>query len=122
MKETTLEPLLERLLALTLGLEKSVNDAQEDPDVWVKILEERQGVMDSISGMLANGEVLSEHLKHQYIEKAYQCDQKILPILNKKKEELATKIGQLNRSKTVNLQYQGYGNIASYGAFFDQKN
>jgi hypothetical protein len=122
MMETALEPLLERLLALTLDLEKCVNDPQEEPEEWVKIFEERQGVMDSISSMLANGEVLSEPLKHKYVEKAYHCDQKILPVLNRRKEELAAKIGQLNRLKTANLQYHGYGNFASYGAFFDQKN
>lgn len=120
MTNPTMEERLEKLLSLSLLLEKSVLDAESDPDDWVDILEERQQVMDQIQTALAEGATVSDTDKQNFLAKAYEIDQRILPIMEGKKLDVQDELHKLQKKKLAQKQYHGSA-ISAYGAFFDRK-
>ncbi|MDQ8734017.1 hypothetical protein [Paenibacillus sp. LHD-38] len=119
---TSLDSLLNDFLIGTHKLEQSVIDEDSEPEEWIELLNIRQEVIDSISELFAVGISLTEIQKKTYIHPAYEVDQRIVPIMDRKKKDLETDMMNLNRSKAVNQQYGEFGNSYSpYGAFFDKK-
>lgn len=120
MSNTSLDFLLDDLLRLTISLEERVLDEESEPEEWTKLLDERQVVMDQLSGLFAEGASLTDSQKQTYIQPAFEVDKKIVPIMDREKKKLETQIANVQKSKTVNQQYGGYG-ASPYGAFFDKK-
>lgn len=116
-----IQPLLEQLLTISVTLEQHVLEDLDFPDGWLQLVEQRQEVIDQLSACFQQGAVLTVDQKEQYIKKAYEIDQRILPVINRKKNEFASKISSLQKSKQVNKQYSGYSDYVPYGAFFDKK-
>lgn len=122
MNNASLEALLNELLALTLSLEKAVQDEEEEPDTWLELLDERQEIMDELSELFAQGITLTEDQKRLYIQPLFDLDQKIVPMMGRRKQGVEVQMANLQKSKQVNMQYGGYGSSYSpYGAFFDKK-
>lgn len=122
MNMTSLDSLLNDVLRLTLSLEEIVLDEESEPEKWIEILDKRQEVMDQLSGMFVEGISLTEAQKQTYLQPAYESDQKIIPIMDRKKRMSEIQLTNGWRSKAVNQHYGGYGNSQSpYGAFFDKK-
>jgi flagellar protein FliT len=122
MNITSLDSLLNDLLRLTLSLEKIVLDEESEPEKWIEFLDQRQEVMDQLSGLFAEGVTLTEAQKQIYLQPTYEADQKIVPIIARKKMTSETQLANLRKSKAASQYYGGYGNSYSpYGAFFDKK-
>lgn len=119
---TSLDSLLNDFLINTLSLEQRVLDDTSEPEEWIELLDKRQELIESISGLLAQGFSFTEVQKKNYLQPAYEVDQKIVPLMDMKKQSLGTEIMNLKKTKAVNQQYGEYGNSYSpYGAFFDKK-
>ncbi|MGD8190275.1 hypothetical protein ACQCN2_09865 [Brevibacillus ginsengisoli] len=120
----SLEMLLEELVLLTQTLKSTIEQysttSEEVPDDWVDILEKRQLVMDQISLQLQEGSSLTEKQKLQLLD-IQQVDQHLIPLMVENKNKVQTQINQLNKTKVMNQQYNGYGVKTAYGAFFDKK-
>lgn len=122
MNITSLESLLNDLLRLTLSLEKIVLDEESEPEEWIELLDKRQAVMDQLSELFAEGLSLTEAQKQIYLQPAYEADQKIVPIIDRKKKASETQLANVQKSKAANQFYGGNSNSYSpYGAFFDKK-
>ncbi|WP_134683514.1 flagellar protein FliT [Brevibacillus migulae] len=118
----TIETLLQNLLVLTLSLKQSVDAYSEnnDSEEWLRILEDRQQIINQIDAFLEEGYVLTEQLKDKYIAPVYEMDQVVIPLMEQKKAALQEKMQNLNKQKAVQNQYKGYS-MNAYGAFFDKK-
>lgn len=120
MSISSLQTLLENLLERTLSLEKLVLSDDSEPDDWVGILEARQEIIGNLTDLFADGVTLSDYQKQHYLGKVYEIDQRLLPIMEKKKEEVQTSLSNIQRSKAARNQYFDSG-YTPYGAFFDRK-
>jgi flagellar protein FliT len=122
MNITSLDSLLIDLLRLTLSLEKIVLNEESEPEKWIELLDERQEVMDQLSGLFAEGVTLTEAQEQIYLQPTYETDQKIVPIMDRKTKASETQLANVRKSKAVNQHYGGNSNSYSpYGAFFDKK-
>ncbi|CAM4389405.1 hypothetical protein L1N85_23935 [Paenibacillus alkaliterrae] len=122
MNITSLDSLLNDLLTLTLSLEKIVFAEENEPEKWIELLDKRQEVMDQLSGLFAEGVSLTEAQKKIYLQPTYEADQKIVPIMDRKKKASETQLTNVRKSKAANQHYGGYVNSYSpYGVFFDKK-
>jgi flagellar protein FliT len=116
------DSLLNDLLKLTLSLEEIVLDEESEPKNWIELLDKRQEVMDQLTGLFAEGISLTETQKKIYLQPTYEADQRIVPIMEWKKNESVIQLANIRKSKAANQHYGGYGNSYSpYGAFFDKK-
>jgi flagellar protein FliT len=123
MNTTSLDPLLNDLLKLTLSLEQIVLDDDSEPEQWIELLDHRQKVMDQLSGRFADGVTLTEAQKKIYLQPTYESDLKIIPIMDQKKQASEMQLAHVRKSKAANQQYGGNGySYSPYGAFFDKKN
>lgn len=121
-EDTSLDSLLNDFLLCTLSLEKSVLEDESEPEEWIELLDNRQAVMESLSSLLAQGIPLTEAQKKNYLQPAYEVDQMIVPIMERKKKKLESDFVNLKKSQAINQQYGESGNTYSaYGAFFDKK-
>jgi hypothetical protein len=122
MNSTSLDSLLIDLFRLTLSLEKIVLDEESEPEKWIELLDERQEAIDQLSELFAEGVALTEAQQQIYLQPTYEVDQKIVPIMNRKKMASDTQLANVRKSKAANQQYGGNGDSYSpYGAFFDKK-
>ncbi|MGG1664395.1 flagellar protein FliT [Brevibacillus sp. NRS-1366] len=115
-----LELLLQQLLLRSRELEQVVMQEESDPDEWLELLDKRGELMQQIADTTSQGVVLPPEWKAEYLDPFLELDQRIIPIMEEKQDQLSDKIAQLQRGKAVNKQYNGYG-TAPYGAFFDTK-
>lgn len=103
-------------------MEQRILEDNSEPEEWVELLDKRQAVIDLVSVALEHGCSFTEIQKQTYLQPAYEVDQRIFPIMNRKKQNLGSEIMNMKRSQAVNQQYGDYGNSHSpYGAFFDKK-
>lgn len=120
-----MESALERLYTLTLSLKQQVvehdGEANDTLGNWLILLDERQQIIDQLSMSLDHGETISHDQRKMYIEKVRDLDQQILPIIREKMGEIQSKLHSINKSKLANQQYNSFGQITPYGAFFDKK-
>jgi flagellar protein FliT len=122
MDISSLDALLSNLLSLTLSLEKIVIDEESEPEAWIALLDQRQEVMDQLSALFADGVSVTDTQKQTYLQPSYEADQRIVPIMDRKKKEVEIELANVQKSKAANRQYVEYGNAPSpYGAFFDKK-
>ncbi|WP_169084615.1 flagellar protein FliT [Paenibacillus sp. PL91] len=120
--DTSLDSLLNDFLLHTLSLQQRVLDDDSEPEEWIDLLDKRQVVLESISRCLEKGFSFSEIQKKNYLQPAYEVDQKIIPIMDRKKQDLGSEIMNMKRSQAVTQQYGDFGSTYSpYGAFFDKK-
>ncbi|WP_289140201.1 hypothetical protein [uncultured Brevibacillus sp.] len=115
-----MELLFQQLLQLTKDLEHSVEQEETDPDQWNELLEMRELVKEAMEREMSKGAVFRDEWRQQYLQPILQIDQRAIPLMEKRKEEISEKIDQIQRGKSMNQQYRGYGTPA-YGAFFDTK-
>ncbi|MCC0566459.1 flagellar protein FliT [Brevibacillus borstelensis] len=115
-----LESLFRELLRLSREWERAVLQEEADPDEWVELLDQREQVIRQIDEAMRAGAVPREEWKQQYVEPTFELDQRLIEVMEEKKDRLSEKINQIKQGKTVNKQYLGYGTSA-YGAFFDKK-
>ncbi len=122
--QATLDSLIDELVSLTSMLKSEVEhyakENQEGPDNWVDLLEKRQQVIDQISLQLQLGGSLTEEHKHRMAE-VQLVDQQLMSLIVENKNRVQGQINQLNKTKLINQQYNGYGMKTAYGAFFDKK-
>ncbi|WP_054025394.1 flagellar protein FliT [Bacillus sp. FJAT-28004] len=119
---TSLDSLLNELLNHTLSLEQRVLDDNSEPEEWIELLNKRQEIIDLVSELLAQGLSFTDTQRKTYLQPAYEIDQKIVPIMDRKKQALGSEIMNMKKTQAVNQQYGDYGNSYSpYGAFFDKK-
>ncbi|OME87129.1 hypothetical protein BK120_03865 [Paenibacillus sp. FSL A5-0031] len=119
---TSLDSLLNDFLSYTFTLEQRILEDNSEPEEWVELLDKRQEVIDLVSEALEHGCSFTEIQIQTYLQPAYEVDQRIFPIMNRKKQNLGSEIMNMKRSQAVNQQYGDYGNSHSpYGAFFDKK-
>jgi len=116
----SLELVFQQLLLRSRELEQVVMQEESDPDVWLELLDKRGELLQQIADTTSQGVVLPPEWKAQYVDPFLELDQRIIPIMEEKQDQLSDKIAQLQRGKAVNKQYNGYG-TAAYGAFFDTK-
>ncbi|MDQ0918585.1 hypothetical protein [Paenibacillus sp. V4I5] len=122
MNIISLDSLLSDLLKLTISLEERVLDEESEPEEWIELLDQRQVIIDQLSGLFAEGVSLTEAQKQTYLQPAYEFDKKIVPIMDREMKKLESQLANIKISKAVNKQYGGYGASSSpYGAFFDKK-
>ena len=122
MNTTSLDSLLNDLLTLTLSLEIRVLDEESEPDEWIELLDKRQDVMDQLSKLFAEGVSLTAGQKQTFLQPTYEVDQKIVPIMDQKKQASETRLANVRKSIAANQNYGVYSNSYSpYGAFFDKK-
>lgn len=117
----TMEALLSQLLTITLELEESIYQDDPEPEEWVRIIGQRQGVMDQISLLQENGVVMTDDEKQRFVRKVHELDNQLIPAMELKKAEVQRRIHNLNKSKAVNQQYMGGNSYNPYGSFFDKK-
>jgi flagellar protein FliT len=114
--------LLDELLSLTVSLENRVKDNSSEPTAWIDLLDQRQEVIDKLSGLIATGYAITEDQRKKYIEPAYRSDQRIIAIMNNKKDNSEMQLARVRRNRAVSEQYSDYGRLATpYGAFLDKK-
>lgn len=117
----SLELLFKQLLLLSHELEKSVLQEEAEPEEWLDLLEKREEILSKISSTIDAGFVLPKEWNQQYAVPFWEMDQRLIPIMQEKQDEVSEKIEQLKRGKTANKQYGGYTGSPAYGAFFDTK-
>lgn len=120
LSRESLESVFKQLLVHSRELEKAVLQEESDPEQWLELLEKREELLQQISDAIGEGTVLPAEWKQQYVEPFLEIDQRLIPIMKGKQDQLSGKIAQIKRGRTVNKQYGGYGTTA-YGAFFDKK-
>jgi len=116
----SLELVFQQLLLRSRELEHIVMQEEADPDEWLELLDKRGELLQKIADATSQGMVLPPEWRGQYLDPFLELDQRMIPIMEEKQDQLSDKIAQLQRGKTVNKQYNGYG-TAAYGAFFDTK-
>lgn len=117
----SVEPLFKQLLLHSHELEKAVQKEEAEPEEWLELLDKREEVLGQIADVIDRGFVLPEEWNAQYATPFLELDQRLLPIMQAKQDELSEKINQIQRGRTANKQYGGYGGSPAYGAFFDTK-
>ena len=122
MNIISLDSLLNDLLRHTLSLEKIVLEEESDPEKWIELLDKRQEAMDQLSERFAEGFCLTEAQKQIYLQPAYEADQRIVSIIERKKQASESQLANVQKGKVANQFYGGNSNSYSpYGAFFDKK-
>ena len=116
-----METLLSELLTLTLQLEESIYREESDPEEWVRIIGERQSVIDQVASLQEQGVLITSDQKRDYISRVSQMDSVLIPAMELKKSELQRRIHNMNKSKAINQQYMGGSGYNPYGSFFDKK-
>jgi len=115
-----MEPL-ERFLDLTQALKQTIFDPESDPETWSSLFDQRQEVIEQLSALFAQGIALTDEQKSKYLKPAYEMDQLIVPMIEKRKRALEAEQEQFHKAKQANQQYVGYGASVPYGAFFDKR-
>lgn len=121
IKHNNLESLLEILLEQTEAIEKCVLNEESDPEDWNQLIDSRQKIMDQISSWIERGYIIQSDLQEKYIIKAHQINEKLLPIMEQKKNAISEKMGSITSTKNTVKKYNHYSNIAYFSSFFDQK-
>lgn len=117
----TVEPLFQQLLLHSHDLEKAVLKEETEPEEWLELLDKREEVLGQIADAIDRGFVLPPEWNLQYATPFLEIDQRLLPVMQEKQDELSEKINQIQRGRTANKQYGGYSGSPAYGAFFDTK-
>lgn len=120
-----MEERLNRLLRLTEKLQEHVLNEQDDPDVWIQILDERQKVIDELQSLTHQGNTLQEHHR-QLIGNAIKIGRELGPIMEKAKKNVNDQLKLMERSRLAKKQYAGSEHYGRYddlinSHFFDQK-
>jgi hypothetical protein len=115
----TMDTLLEQLLLQTLHLEKIVGDDSIPVEEWLAVVQDREETIQNIDLLVANGEPISVEHKQTYLRKIFEIDQRIGPVMLKKKRQAQEKWLKLQRSKQASQTYSS--SVNAYGAFFDKK-
>ncbi|EST55667.1 hypothetical protein T458_06435 [Brevibacillus panacihumi W25] len=118
----SLRPLLENLLAITKELRKQILSDEENVEEWVELIEKREQSIQLITLLQNQNIYLSTEDKKKYLQKIYEIDLELAPLIEKKFEEVSKQGQNLQKSILVGTVYGGYGTISPYGAFFDKKN
>ncbi len=123
MIQTTLGHLLDRLESLTLLLQQHVQNEQNEPEVWLEILNERQRVIEDIESEVITGEAITSDEYQQTIDKIVEIDRTLAPEMQRQMKIVGDDISRLERSRMVQRQYGGIGDYDdnAYGVFFDKK-
>lgn len=117
----SLEVHFNQLLFHSRELEEAVLQEGSDPEEWLEHLEKRDELLQQIAAAIRQGFVLPVEWKQQYAEPFLEIDQRLIPIMKEKQDELSDKIAQIKRGRAGNKQYGGYSGSTAYGAFFDTK-
>lgn len=119
MMGQTVDSLLESLLGATLRLEQAVIREDSDPDEWMPILDEREQLIGELQKSGLTGSGLSD-LQRKQLEQVSEINQRILPLMDERKQGIQQKLNHLQRSKLALNTYNDIG-PSGYGAFFDRK-
>lgn len=92
-----------------------------DPEQWLEIIDKREQAIGHISEAIDQGFVLPKEWEQQYAKPYLEIDNRVIPLMQEKQDELSDKIDQLKRGQAANKQYGGYSGSPAYGAFFDTK-
>ncbi|WP_139228119.1 hypothetical protein [Brevibacillus centrosporus] len=117
-----LQPLLDQLLSVSQELRKQVLADQDEVEEWSSLIEQREEIIKQINDLQNQGQLLRAEDKQNYLQKVYEIDLEITPLLNQKYEELDRQSKNIQKSRMVGAKYGSYGNINPYGAYFDKKN
>jgi flagellar protein FliT len=120
-KYRSVETLMQEMLSHTQLLEECVSNPESEPEEWLKLLEEREQMIGELSRLLDNGEIISDQARTDYLTKVYEINQRLVPVIINRKQELSSKLAKLKQSQVANKQYTGDGAPVAYGAFFDKK-
>ncbi|MFP3389035.1 flagellar protein FliT [Brevibacillus sp. SIMBA_040] len=96
-------------------------ESEDDVDRWAILLDQRQELMDHIDILIQQGQTLTREHKHSFLTQILLIDEQVKPFLQKHMSSLQTKMAELQKKKTVSLQYSGYTTPEAYGTFFDKK-
>lgn len=117
-----LQPLLDQLLSVSKELRKQVLEDQEKIEEWSTLIDQREVIIRHINDLQSQGHLLNTDEKQNYLQKVYDIDLEITPLLKQKHAELDRQSKNIQKSRIVGAKYGGYGTINPYGAYFDKKN
>ncbi|REK61028.1 MAG: flagellar protein FliT [Brevibacillus sp.] len=120
-KYNSVEMIMQEMLSHTQLLEKCISNPDSEPEEWLELLEEREQMIEELSRFIEKGEIISDHIRTEYLAKVYEINQRLVPVVINRKQDVSTKLAKLKQSQVVNRQYTGDGAPVAYGAFFDKK-
>lgn len=94
---------------------------EPEPEEWLELLEKREEAIRQIADALDHGFVLPAEWEQQYAKPFLALDNRLIPIMQEKQDEISDKMNQIKRGRAANKQYGGYSGSPAYGAFFDTK-
>jgi flagellar protein FliT len=116
----SVETLLQEMLAHTQLLEQCILNPESDPEEWLKMLDEREKMINELSDLTSKGTHMTEQIREIY-DSIHEINKRLVPLMMSRQQEVSGKIAKLKQSQIANKQYKGYGAPAAYGAFFDKK-
>lgn len=116
-----MDELADEILQLTLQFQEQLLTVDSDPDEWLNLLDKRDHVIAQIDLLMTTGLTLLDSQK-QVLQNGYQLNQKILPLMNARLQNLQGKMAALQRSKMAVSTYMDVDTGPNgYGAFFDRR-
>lgn len=117
--EQRIDVLLGNLYEKTQALALLVEQKDSDVDKWMDYLDEREQIMQDIQVIVQEGFIFTTSQKEQLLQMS-EINNRILPQMDIRKQDLSQKIGNIQQNKAVRQFYNSEG-PSGYGAFFDQK-
>ncbi|GEC91878.1 hypothetical protein [Brevibacillus brevis] len=123
MKEwTEVSSLLEQLLSASKELRNKIFADDDDIEGWTGLIDQREDIIKQISKLQNQGAIVTNEDKERYLQKVYEIDLQVFPLLEKKYDNLDRQSKNIQKSIMVGAKYGSYGNINPYGAYFDKRN
>ncbi|WP_142065948.1 hypothetical protein [Brevibacillus sp. AG162] len=123
MKEwTEVSSLLEQLLSASKELRSKIFADDDDIEGWTGLIDQREEIIKQISKLQNQGAIVTNEDKERYLQKVYEIDLQVFPLLEKKYDNLDRQSKNIQKSIMVGAKYGSYGNINPYGAYFDKRN
>lgn len=117
--EQKMDALLANLHDMTQSLSELVEQKDSETDGWMSYFDEREQIMQEIEALIQTGDKFTANQK-ELLSKTSEINQRILPLMDIRKQDLQQKIENIQQNKAVRQFYNNEG-PSGYGAFFDQK-
>ncbi|NRR23235.1 hypothetical protein [Brevibacillus sp. MS2.2] len=114
--------LLEQLLSASEELRSKIFADDDDIEEWTGLIDQREEIIKQISEFQNQGAIVTDEDKERYLQKVYEIDLQVFPLLEKKYDNLDRQSKNIQKSIMVGAKYGSYGNINPYGAYFDKRN
>lgn len=89
MKEwTEVSSLLEQLLSASKELRNKIFADDDDIEGWTGLIDQREDIIKQISKLQNQGAIVTNEDKERYLQKVYEIDLQVFPLLEKKYDNL----------------------------------